>query len=385
MEIVRLGEQDYDEWLELLNTVFGRKNRRTMNFEQELPKMCVRDEAHMAKHFAVRENGKICSLLGVYPIPVSIGKTKLMFSTVGNVATLPEYEGRGYMQALLDAAMEELDRIGADASRLGGARQRYNRYGYEACGVQYNVTVNDHGRKHCMPEQTPKLRFLPVGPDDLQALDAIQKLHAATPICAERSEMGNRSLYAALCAWRNRPVLVEQENGSPVGYLSVSADGTQVAEVCGEDPGMLQHIIYRWQEQTGADIHVALAPYEIETVRHFTASAAAISVSSPCHFKIIHFEKVADALMKLKASCQPGLPDGAYVVGIEGWGNLRLYAEDGAVGCEKTDRKAGVTLDRLTASRLLFGPFPLGMEVSYDPFLAAWLPLPLSWNTLDRV
>jgi len=128
MEIVKLFASDYDEWLDVLNTTFTQKNKREMNFEKQLPKMCVKDDNYMGKHIAIKEDGKICALLGVYPLKVNICGKELMFATVGNVATLPEYEGRGYMRLLMGEAMKELERIGIDASRLGGDRQRYNRY-----------------------------------------------------------------------------------------------------------------------------------------------------------------------------------------------------------------------------------------------------------------
>ena len=79
MGIVRLTKNDYDEWLSVLNTVFTKQNNREMNFEKELPKMCVCDDYHMNMHFAVKENGKICALLGVYPIRLKVGDTELLF------------------------------------------------------------------------------------------------------------------------------------------------------------------------------------------------------------------------------------------------------------------------------------------------------------------
>lgn len=94
MEIVRLTAKDYDEWLEVLNIVFTGQNKRSVDFEQSLPKMCVRDDEHMGRHLAVKEGGKICALLGIYPLRTRIGKEEVLFSTVGNVATLPKYEGK---------------------------------------------------------------------------------------------------------------------------------------------------------------------------------------------------------------------------------------------------------------------------------------------------
>ena len=108
-----------------------------MDIERELPKMCVRDEEHMRKHFGIFEDGKLVACLGVYPYLAKVANISLSFSTLGNVVTRPEYEGRGYMHSLLAAATKEIDELDADISRLAGLRSRYNRYGFEVAGQRY--------------------------------------------------------------------------------------------------------------------------------------------------------------------------------------------------------------------------------------------------------
>ena len=98
MEIIKLKSENYDEWLHVLNTVFTIHNGKDMDFEKSLPKMCVKDDYHMGMHFGIKDEGKIVSLLGVYPIETKIDGKDFMFSTVGNVATLKEHEGKGYMK-----------------------------------------------------------------------------------------------------------------------------------------------------------------------------------------------------------------------------------------------------------------------------------------------
>ena len=92
--------------------------------------------------------------------------------------------------------------------------------------------------------------------------------------------------------------------------------------------------------------------------------------------------------MQLKASVTR-LPQGEFVLNIQGYGNLELAVTSAGAHCAKTDRAAEMRVDPLTATRLLCGPAPaffaaeLPMEKSL--LLNSWLPLPLGWNTLDRV
>ena len=57
MEIKRLKKENYDELISLLNLVFSKQNGCEMDFEKELPNMCVRDDAHMRKHVGLFEDG----------------------------------------------------------------------------------------------------------------------------------------------------------------------------------------------------------------------------------------------------------------------------------------------------------------------------------------
>ena len=385
MEVVRLGAKDYNEWLNVLNVVFTKQNKKEMDFEAELPKMCVKDDYHMGMHLAVKDKGKICALLGVYPIKTQIGDKELLFSTVGNVATLPEYEGKGYMRLLMSEAMCELERIGADASRLGGVRQRYNRYGYEACGIEYNFAIDSFTTKYCFSDKE-EIIFKPISLNDKRELSSINMIRKLEPIHVQRSfDDSFFGDYTSLCAWRNKPYVAIDEKGEIIGYLTTSQDGKIIAEVAGKDFSFLKKILFNWQKKIEEEISFNIPATNLEAVRYFSGIAAKMSLSTPCHFKIINFDKVADALIRLKASHIPGLCNGEKVIEIKDWGNILLYKKNNEAFCEKTDRKPDISLDNLTASRLLFGPFEANSVVCCDEFLNTLLPLPLSWSTLDRV
>ena len=384
MEIVKLTAKDYDEWLYVLNTAFGEKRGTTMDFEKDLPKMCIRDDYHMGMHIAVRENGKICSLLGVYPIKVKIGGTELMFSTVGNVATLAEHEGKGYMSILLDKAMEELEKIGADASRLGGSRQRYNRYGYEASGTVYHFEIYDPTTKYCAKDVSAE--FKPISKDSLEELAFINNLRSLSTFHVERS-LSDTYLddYFTLCAWGNVPYVALNSQGEMIGYVSASKDNTEIADVMATSLDNLKTILFSWQKKHGGILKFTLMATDTEAVSYFAGVAHSMNVNSPSHFKIINFDKVADALIKVKADITPNLPQGEFVLGIADWGNLKICVENGSAYCKKTDEAPELTLDKLAATRFLFGPLSPCIVAPVNSFLASVLPLPLTWNTLDRV
>ena len=111
VEIRKLNKDDYDELFEVLTKTFENKYKRPVYFDKEQPKMWIRDDEHMARHTGVFEDGKLVSVVGVYPLPLVIGGEKFMLYTTGNVATLPAYEGRGYFTTLFKMAMQEIEAL----------------------------------------------------------------------------------------------------------------------------------------------------------------------------------------------------------------------------------------------------------------------------------
>lgn len=385
MEIVQLGASDYDEWLSFLNEVFGRTNGKPMDFEKELPKMCVRDEEHMCKHIGVREEGKLRAIVGIYPLPAHICGIPVLFSTVGNVATHWEWEGRGYMSRLLDCAMDKLGSMGADASRLSGYRQRYNRYGYENCGTVYHMTLTERNSQALCPLSEEKFAFSKIDQGDLQSLAFADSLYQKNGIAVVRNAATDyRDVYSSLTAWRHEPYLVTRLDGTAIGYLSVSAEQNNLAEVGAVDVDILCKILCQWQRRVNMDIQFQVAPWQTEALQKLGAVCEQMYIEAPNLFKICNWVKVTDALLKLKMSYTE-LPDGELIVEIEGHGNICLYVRGQEAGCVSTNRSAALKMNELTAARFLFGPMPVASVVKAHDWASAVLPLPLSWNLQDRV
>ena len=223
MEIQRLKAEHYDELLELLNFTFEKVRGRGVDFLTAQPKMWVRDDEHMGKHLGIFDDGKLVAALGIYPLPAVIDGTDVLFATTGNVATHPDYEGRGYFTRLFDAAMDELDRLDADAARLGGARQRYGRYGFEPCGALHKFTVNATNFKKCY-KKMPDVTFRPVALGDVSELKYIKELSEKSQMYVKRSSGDSyRDVFLALSSKHARPYIAER-GGKPIGYLSAVDD-----------------------------------------------------------------------------------------------------------------------------------------------------------------
>ena len=368
----------------LLNTAFtGDPHSR--HFEEGLPKMWVDDDEHMARHITVFEDGVMAGAVGIYPYDVRIGTKNLRFATVGNIGVLKEYRGRGYMKLLMDAAMEVLEREHIDVSRLGGLRTRYERYGYEMCGTNYIIRLSKRNADEANPGGTG-ITFSPVSEDDHTALALVRRWYSTSAIACCRGD--DTDLYRTLCAWKNRPYLAWLD-GSPIGYLCASPDGSSIAEHGAIQADLHAKMLCAWVMQSSAyEIRAELYPWDIELCRKLCMICESFSAIPATQCKILSPDRFADALLSLKASMTPLVP-GSVSLGIADFGTLVMEADGDSARTYRCDTPADDTLDALTAARMLFGMTPpdlcAPLSANAARLLSSWLPLPFSWNGQDRV
>ena len=380
MEVQRLEVQHYDQLLNLLNTVFSRKNQRQMDFEKEMPKMCIRDSAHMECHIGIFDGERLVSCMGIYPFEAVVAGQTLRFATTGNVATHWDYEGKGHMSAMLDVAMEELDRLNIDAARLGGLRSRYNRYGFEACGQNYSFTFTEKNRQRRLSDFETDIIFREITSDDSDAIEFAADLYNQNAVAVPRKP---ENAYLSMRMWLNTPFLALRGE-TPIGYLAANEAGNALAEFFAIDTTAAAQMICAWQKRVGADLSFYTQPHQVDLTRLFSSVCESSRIYSPSHFKICNWAKVIDAFMKLKGSyCE--LPSGELFVEISDYGTVRVYVDGGDAGCEKVAHTPDLVLDKLSAARYFFGPYPPVYTGNASLMAQVWFPLPLSWNPQDRV
>ncbi len=324
-------------------------------------------------------------MLGIYPPETTIDGERFLFSTTGNVATHWRETGKGYMSALLERAMTELHDIGADASRLGGHRQRYNRYGFEMAGTSISMSLTAH---NVQGAAFAPLEFRPVAQEDAETLALIRSLHARSAMAVD---CGNDdSLYRVLTAWEAQPFAAYDEECRFTGYLVSAQGGGSLAELKAETPELAERMLLSWiTAHPESGLSFTLPPWETETIAQLSRHCQTLSLNPASQFKIISWGRLINALGRVKGRMR-ALAKGECIVDIPDEARFILRVKDGAFSCEETALPADLTLDHLTATRLMFGPLPPeavlpGLGGKNSAMLASLLPLPLSWNGQDRV
>lgn len=379
--IEKLKAKDYDDLLLFLDTAFGYNEQN--GFLMQLPAMWERTDAVMEHNIAIKDGTKIVAAAGVYPLNVHIGEQNLLFVTTGNIAVAKEYRGQGLFRMLMLAIDEEIKRLNADVARLGGGRQRYGRYGYEYAGKTYAIT---YVPKNMLNFRHNKIYFKEINHNDGIILEKIRALQEKQFIFAERGSA--ERFHKVMRAWGNVPYVAEDAQGNFIGALAASMNKRSIAEFYADTPQTEAEMLCSWLSRNQLnDCSVEIPEYKKQLLKIFSAICEYQTVKYATQIRVLHFDRLADALISLKRTVDSEYAkiNGEIIIEIDG----RVKVKINSSGAMLTDQSADISVDSVTATRLLFGyqsadeiiDLPRGKEM----LIKELLPLPFWWNGLDRV
>jgi len=381
--VVQLKGSEFDEGMEFLNMVFGAHSPH--DFAAMLPSIYQPTDEHMANNYAVREDGQLRAIVGMFPMTWKVGDRALKVAGIGGVSTHPEARGKGHMRTLMDHCVHLMRDQGYHLSWLGGQRQRYLYFGYEKCGSSYGFTLNKSNLRHSFIGPS-SLHFEPLADDRADRLERIVSLHDGQVAHAVRP----RADFARyLVSWYHRPWVALDGHGEMVGYLVASESGDRVFELVAVDDTMALEMVKAWtanhcEGSATFDVH----PWSARLAQLLARYCEQISVSCTGNWQVVDWPGALDAIITLAQGCIP-LEDGEVVVQVQGAATIRLSVSGGEARCEDaTGAAPDLACNAPTAMRVLFGPLKPSAVCDLPPAaqaLESWCPLPLSWGRQDGV
>ncbi len=367
---------EYDDLIAFLNKIF----RIRMDLQYSHIYKPTRKD--MSNNIIIRDDGRIVSCVGIFPMTLLCGDARLSVGGIGGVSTDAKYRGRGLMSKLLDRAILAMRRRNYDISILWGDRLRYNRFGWENGGRQYAFSID---RRHVSPAKVTEggiRRFSNSGAD----LREIARLHEQRKLKVDRTRgqlksVLNRQTFDTW-VWRK---------GTAFAYTTVREKNKEVR--LGEFGGVLSGLDnllgflfdkYQLEKLTGT-AEVSQSPY----------FPFLINRSGEWGLRFIGMVKILD-LKSVLQKFVPQIQDKSRVLGLKR--DLTLEMTDSRqlaslhFGRSLTvgERKKGSVL-RLSDTemvRLLFGTLPpshvLGLDKSLC-YLDALFPLDFYVGWLDAV
>ena len=218
-------------------------------------------------------------------------------------------------------------------------------------------------------------------PSDEAFLTFAKEIYHKNKVSVLRND--NAMMYRVMTAWKNTPYLVSK-NDKPIGYFTLTPDKKTASEVYAQDKEAYFDTVVAISNYVGGDFSVTLFPHDVELVREMNKCAEYMSIQIPSNFNIVNFEKVANAYIKLKSS-YTRLAKGSVTVSIKEYGKIKIFANENDCGCEKFDGACDYELTKAEATRFIFGMHPSVSVIEPNLFAKANFPLPLSWNTQNRV
>jgi len=384
--IVQLTATDFEEAIAHLSLVFNDPN-----FAELVPALYEPTDQHMRCNLALRRNGRIAAIVGVFPIDWVVGGTHLRLAGIGGVSVHPDFRGQGLMRLLMDAAMFEIERGDYHAACLGGNRRRYGHWGFEKAGVEASFVVSANSLEHAARTQLQlgekPLHIGAATPADFSAMHA---LYRQQPIHCTRSL---ESFPQHLHNWRRQPVVVRDSGGRIAGYACFDPKDSTCVECCFESDAALETFLSHQVATAEQPLRIFAPLIRDARFNRLDDLADDFSMIEASNWRIYDWPAVFGALLKTKHDATPLVP-GSCVITVNAASEIATGAAskpttfrmsvDDQVTCERCDDPPDLKGDASQLLRALASPLPSELPRRAN-LLAHWKPLPLMIPMQDRI
>lgn len=288
-------------------------------------------------------DGKLVSVIQICERKVRIGEAELVMGGIGNVATLPEYRGKGYSQRLLADCARVMNEHRIDFSVLfTGIQPFYEKALWRSVPQKYLNAEGISVEKHAHPYKIRTSDW----DSDLPSLQAIYELfNKGRPLTTIRTDPYWRG-YVRARFGDPEYCLIAELGGKTVGYLAFGYNKpTCWPREIGYIPGHEACVRPLFEEMIAVCPTRGEAPYDSKVERlsmvlpHEPAIMAAIEgvarkieVTEPMGgmFRITHMLSLAERLLPELDRRAKGCADGAISMGTE-LGSLKFTVSNGRV------------------------------------------------------
>lgn len=375
--ILQLSASDFDEAIAHLSLVFGDPN-----FSELLPALYQPTDEHMRCNYAIRRDGTIVAIVGLFPISWVVGGERLKLAGVGGVSVHPSFRGHGYMRRLMDVVMDEIRRGGYHAACLGGNRRRYAYWGFEKAGIEASFLVTPNSLRHVGAQGAMHRESAALQPDQIAVGDLCQMrgLYEQQIIRCDRSAA---RFPQHLSHWRRSVRVTRNAHGEVIAYGCVDPKDFSCMDLCGADASAIESFLRESVLTTDCAMRVSMPMLHTSQFARLAAISDDVSLIEASNWRIYDWAAVLGALMRAKHSVQPMAP-GKCVLQVAGCEeSLRLEVDIGA-RCTRVSQQPDLVSEAGELLRMLAGPLPLTPRGGSQDWLR-WRPLPLMIPMQDRI
>lgn len=207
---ISYGTNDLNRILNIINPSFGAVREDGFDFRYIMPKAYGEKNNLLQYHYVVSDGGVDVTTAGNIPGKIVTHTAQYRYAFLGSVATLPAYEGKGYMRALMKRIKQDDITDGKVFSLLTGARVRYARHGYTKVFSAYSFVFDEYFAKHTT--KNPDISIRAYSGD----INALYEIYQSTQPIILRSK---DDILPCLSMSRSALRLIEYR-GKTVGYYT---------------------------------------------------------------------------------------------------------------------------------------------------------------------
>jgi len=286
MEKIREPRIDeFDELITFLARAYGYAEADW--FSRHYGHIYQKTPQYIKNSLIIKDNNRIVSHVGLFPLNVLVGKTILKVGGIGGVATDPDYRGQGLMGELLKFAIDRMEKERYAFSVLWGDRQRYGNFGWEFAGRRLSFTVTERSLTSYAIKKG-NVRKYDGKEEDLEKIIAF---HERERLKVKRS----KKTYQLLMKKAGIEVWLGEKS-----YIVLRKEGKiQKAVETGGDPLEVLSLALTLIKQKRLEAIRISRPYEESDInREILAGSARWWVEMLCSIKIINFPRTLQGFQK---------------------------------------------------------------------------------------
>lgn len=379
---------EYDAFHRYLERCFGHSHGF---FLRHYPDLCQLEAVDLKNLIVGVEDGEIVTHVGIFPMEVVAGPATIPCGGIGGVSTSPEARGKGYMSLIMKDALHKMRDRGLCLSVLWGDRQRYRHFGYETCGLKYELTLSKRSIEAAGGREITVEEVDPTAPEVVKHIERLQPLR--------RFRVERRHLKWTLARSGVRAFVSED------GYLLARGESKnlhvqEVASSSQNEPGMILGALRR---TFGNHATLSVAPHHTDENARLLASASDWKVVPQGMLTVIDWPLLADSIQPLLQKAATNLKPFTISVGCKDLVGCDSGARDIGASDKDNDDVKWVTflwdgselkvdrskcadqemvLDRADLAAAIFGG-PMALY-NLGP-LGKLLPIPIHFPSLDHV
>lgn len=379
IEYRRACMQDMGELTDFINMVFSMI-RVPHDFAAVLPKVYAGDAPQSEIHEIACEGGRICGVVGLLPFEWKMAGCSLACGYVGSVSVHPRVRGQGVMRELMCRQIDGARASGMDLVVLGGQRQRYEHYGFAACGSAMQYVISRKNVRHALADaDSGRVAFKPLEQGSEEA-DAAFALYEKQPVTGARTK--ERFVTSLRSYWNEAWAILCE--GRVAGYMMADRDGKTVYELVLADESLFGCVIKAWLEVKDIPLmNVVTTPYAVERNAFMAGLAEGSTIGTDEMLLCLRPDRVIEAVLRLKKRYMP-LEDGAVNLGFGSFGTIRIEASGEAVSVCRTEEALDLALEDRQAHEFVFGHDRTVWRNEDMRMPRGWFPLHLHVKEADR-